>query len=127
MWAGKIVSDSTKDIHAIQKAAQNVLLVDALLQRYRIWLYIFKYYCVAEETITGFVFREICFKFMLLYNPVEKKSPCIIWQFLKVHVYMQDHIYTVVLCCKSFFLGNILTVVPCSFSETYSIVLDHDT
>lgn len=34
MWAGKIVSDSTKDIHAIQKAAQNVLLVDALLQRY---------------------------------------------------------------------------------------------
>ncbi|XP_022325231.2 DENN domain-containing protein 3-like isoform X2 [Crassostrea virginica] len=32
MWAGKIVSDSTKDIHAIQKAAQNVLLVDALLQ-----------------------------------------------------------------------------------------------
>lgn len=32
MWAGKVVSDSTKDIHAIQKAAQNVLLVDALLQ-----------------------------------------------------------------------------------------------
>ncbi|XP_061169944.1 DENN domain-containing protein 3-like isoform X3 [Saccostrea echinata] len=32
MWAGKIVCESTKDIHAIQKAAQNVLLVDALLQ-----------------------------------------------------------------------------------------------
>ncbi|XP_056012541.1 DENN domain-containing protein 3-like isoform X2 [Ostrea edulis] len=32
MWAGKIVCESTKDIHAIQKAAQNVLLVDAVLQ-----------------------------------------------------------------------------------------------
>ena len=64
MWAGKIVSDSTKDIHAIQKAAQNVLLVDALLQRYtgRIWLYIFKYYCVAARRDNNWV----CFQGNLL-------------------------------------------------------------
>ena len=34
IWAGKIVSMETKDIHAIQKAAQNVLLIDAVLNRY---------------------------------------------------------------------------------------------
>ncbi|KAK3087290.1 hypothetical protein FSP39_004285, partial [Pinctada imbricata] len=31
MWAGKVVSIETKDIHAIQKAAQNVLLIDAVI------------------------------------------------------------------------------------------------
>ena len=92
MWAGKIVSDSTKDIHAIQKAAQNVLLVDALLQRYRIWLYIFKYYCVAEGAIFGYVFRGIALNSCCFIIPWKKNHIALFgnfWRYICRTIFIQ--------------------------------------
>ena len=33
MWSGKIIAEATKDITVVQQAAQNVLLVDAVMKR----------------------------------------------------------------------------------------------